>query len=119
MTSSANNSPVDWDQFAAQLGGDAELIEMLREMFLEYVDGQLERLTDAVAKGDPQAIAGAAHAIKGTVAQVFAGEARRLAESIESGAKDENSIAGMQDTVTALGREVAAVKAALSAKGAD
>ncbi len=52
MTSSANNNPVDWDEFAAQLGGDAELIEMLREMFLEYVDGQLERLGDAVAKGD-------------------------------------------------------------------
>ncbi len=119
MTSSANNSPVDWDEFAAQLGGDAELIDMLREMFLEYVDGQLERLGDAVAKGDAQAIASAAHAVKGTVAQVFADEARRLAESIESGARDENSIAGIQDAVTALGREVEAVKAALSAKAGD
>ena len=119
MTSSASNSPVDWDEFARQLDGDAELIEMLREMFLEYVDGQLERLEGAVDRGDPEAIARAAHAIKGTVAQVFAGEARRLAENIESGARAETSMEGIRDSVTALGREVEAVKAALSAKGSD
>ena len=115
MTSSSSNSLVDWDEFARQLDGDTELIEMLREMFLEYVDDQLERLVGAVDRGDAEDIARAAHALKGTVAQVAAGEARRLAENIEAGARAETSLEGIRDAVTALGREVEAVKAALSA----
>ncbi len=118
--SPGTDSPVDWDEFTRQLDGDAELIEVLRTMFLESVDEQLEHVEQAVAAGEATAIAVAAHTLKGSVAQLFAEQARSLAESIEDKADGRPSaIESFDDAVGELRLQVEAVRAFISAKGGE
>ncbi len=118
--SSSTDSPVDWDEFTRQLDEDAELIEILRTMFLESVDEQFEQVEQAVAAGEAQAIGAAAHTLKGSVAQIFAEQARRLAEAIEAKADGRPStIESFEQAVEELRLQVEAVKAVVSAMGRD
>jgi HPt (histidine-containing phosphotransfer) domain-containing protein len=118
--SPGTDSPVDWDEFTRQLDGDAELIEVLRTMFLESVDQQFEHVEQAVAAGEATAIAVAAHTLKGSVAQIFAEQARRMAESIEAKADGRPSnIESFVEAVEELRLQVEAVKALVSSKGQD
>ena len=116
--SPGTDSPVDWDEFTRQLDGDAELIEVLRTMFLETVDEQLEHVEQAVAAGETSAISVAAHTLKGSVAQIFAEQARRLAEGIEAKADGRvSTIESFDEAVCELRLQVEAVKAVVSANG--
>ena len=118
--SPGTDSPVDWDEFTRQLDGDVELIEVLRTMFLESVDEQFEHVEHAVAAGEATAIAVAAHTLKGSVAQIFAEPARRMAESIEAKADGRPSaIESFAEAVEELRLQVEAVKALVSSKGQD
>ncbi len=50
-----------------QAGGDECLLQELIELFLDRVPGQLQRVEDAIDRGDPQATARSAHLLKGSV----------------------------------------------------
>lgn len=114
----ANESPVDWDGFVKQFDGDLEFISSLRETFLEHLGQQIERLGEAVAQQEAQAIEKAAHEIKGAVAHVSAEPARKLADSIEARGR-QGSIDGIEELVAQLGRQVETVRAAIIATGSD
>jgi PAS domain S-box-containing protein len=67
----------------SKLDGDAALLDSMIEMFVDYAPDLVARLYAAVETSNREAIADAAHALKGAVAHFCAGRARELASRLE------------------------------------
>lgn len=66
-----------------RLGGDEELLRELCQIFLEESPKLLHKLRDAVAAEDPEAVALAAHSLKGELSYLGAVEASQIANRLE------------------------------------
>jgi two-component system, sensor histidine kinase and response regulator len=82
--------PVDWDQFLSLTDGDHEFADQLVQIFIDSGDATLREIRAALDRGDLPAIGRAAHAFKGSSANIRARPAseaaRRLEEAARSGA---------------------------------
>jgi CheY-like chemotaxis protein len=87
-TTAESDRQVDAATLQASLGGSAALLAEVVEVFLADVPGMMERLRDAARALDADALAAAAHAIKGSVGLFTQGTAFREARHIEQTARD-------------------------------
>ncbi|MEZ5989625.1 MAG: Hpt domain-containing protein [Planctomycetota bacterium] len=78
---------IDWPTLLEDMGGDEEILLEIVELFLEYVDDQVEDLGEALDAGDPARLDRAAHKLKGSVAQFGYEPARVLAYELEEAGK--------------------------------
>ena len=69
--------------FLAGLGDDVTLARKLVDIFLEESPRLLDRVRTSVAGGDAETLTRAAHALKGTISNFPAGEARSVAARME------------------------------------
>lgn len=97
-----------------RLGGAEELIPRFMKLFYDGLDKSLPALEAAIASGDADKVRVAAHAIKGSAANIGAMQAREVAAAIELAAKSgdtSNASAGLQELKQRLEefREVVAV----------
>ena len=74
---------VDGATLLASVGGTASLLAEVVGVFLADVPSMLKRLRDAARAGDANALAAAAHAIKGAVGLFTEGDAFRSARRLE------------------------------------
>jgi signal transduction histidine kinase/ligand-binding sensor domain-containing protein/CheY-like chemotaxis protein/HPt (histidine-containing phosphotransfer) domain-containing protein len=85
-------APIDWEQFLSLTDGDQEFAQQLVQIFIDSGDATLREIRAALDRGDMPAIGRAAHALKGSSANIRARPtseaARRLEEAVRSGAID-------------------------------
>ena len=79
---------LDHDTALARAGGDAALVQEIASLFLENYGQWMTELREAVARGDPPAIARSAHGIKGSVANFGAAEAVKAAFQLEQAGRN-------------------------------
>ncbi len=93
---------------------DMELLREAVQDFLEECPKQLSRLQDALARGDSDAVARLAHALKGSVGNFAARHAVEAAQKLETmGRKGE--IARGSDAYSELQKAIERLKPALLA----
>jgi CheY-like chemotaxis protein len=76
----------DADDLLARIGGRSELIPRFLELFRNGVARQREELAAAVSSGDADAVRIAAHAVKGSAANISALRVHDIAANIEKNA---------------------------------
>jgi HPt (histidine-containing phosphotransfer) domain-containing protein len=79
--------PVDWDQLMSVADGDAEFAGQLVQLFIDSGDAALAEIREALRRGDLPAVGRAAHAFKGSSANIRARPASAAAERLEKAAR--------------------------------
>jgi two-component system sensor histidine kinase/response regulator len=99
---------VSWDKTEAleRLGGDADLLSELCQIFLAESPKQLQKLREAIAEADPQAVMRAAHGLKGELGYLGAESAVQAARELEDMGHEKN-LSHAADLFTVLERELA------------
>jgi HPt (histidine-containing phosphotransfer) domain-containing protein len=63
--SSSTHFPIDFTRILERLGGDEKLLREVIEIFIEQAPRHVQTLRQALADGDTEAVANAAHSLKG------------------------------------------------------
>jgi len=79
---------LDLQKIADELDFDLEDVEMLLEVFIESADESMAQLQEAVLNNNYEDMFNAAHAIKGSAANLTLYEISDLAKTIELNAKE-------------------------------
>ncbi len=74
------------EKFQAQVGYDCDLLVEIIDLFLVESAEQMRELHEALAAGDYDRLARAAHTIKGSLGSLYAAAARHHAQELETGA---------------------------------
>ncbi len=90
LTGKGAEAPVDMDAVLKQLGGDAELVAEVVQIFAEDYEENVARLQVAVQQKDYSDIAGMAHGFKGVLGNLGAKAAHGYALELEVAAKAKN-----------------------------
>ena len=104
--------PYNREDIMERLDGDEETFRELIEIFLVEGAEILAKIQRGVAKGDPQAIANAAHSMKGSLGILAADKALELVKSIETLGRSGN-LQGIQETTAQLAMESQKLMSAL------
>jgi PAS domain S-box-containing protein len=99
--------------FLARVEGDTSLIRELVELFLVDAPQRLQHIEEAIHKADWQALAQAAHALKGAVGNFCATKAYGLTLHLESLARNGDT-SRIADAYAALHEEMARLQEALA-----
>ena len=105
-------NPYDRQLAMDRAGCDEDLFSELVTIFLAETPGALARVHKAISSGDPEAIAVAAHAMKGSLGILAANDAIGAAQAVETLAKS-GDLQGVQETAAALAVEVQRLTSAL------
>ena len=103
---------VDIDALLKSFDGDRELVSMLAKVFADSFPGQLSELDDAVTRGDAEALASGAHALRGSVANFRAEAAVDAATRLEQLARTgdlsaaDSALALLQNEIEQLREEL-------------
>jgi CheY-like chemotaxis protein/HPt (histidine-containing phosphotransfer) domain-containing protein len=103
---------VDIDALLKSFDGDRELVSMLAKVFADSSPGQLSELDDAVTRGDAEALASGAHALRGSVANFRADAAVDAATRLEQLARTgdlstaDSALAVLQNEIEHLKEEL-------------
>jgi len=81
---------LDLQKIADELDFDLEDVEMLLEVFIESTDESLAQLKESVKTNNYEDMFNAAHAIKGSAANLTLNDISDLAKTIEINAKESN-----------------------------
>jgi two-component system, sensor histidine kinase and response regulator len=81
------NDSIDLAALMDRLGGDRELLVELIGLYLEDEQALIDQVAAAVAAGDAQRLARAAHTLKGSVGNFCAAAAHGAAAALEAAAR--------------------------------
>ena len=95
------DAPIDMDELMEIMGEDDELLKECLDDFIDDYPEALEGIKKAIDAGDPSALEGSAHALKGTLKYLAAGEAADIAFQLERMGKEEN-LDGVDETYRLL-----------------
>jgi CheY-like chemotaxis protein len=104
---------LDREEALQRVGGDAELLGELAELFLGSCDEQLAQLREAAARGDLEALRRGSHGLKGAVATLGAHPAAEAALRVETLSREGN-LAGAEAALRALSDAVDRLRPALA-----
>ncbi|HTU93278.1 MAG TPA: response regulator, partial [Gemmataceae bacterium] len=100
---------VDRDEMMERVGGDAQLLRELIDVFFEDFPRMWQEVRDALAHGDARKLSRAAHTLKGAVSVFGAGAARASAERLEQLART-GDLASVGEAVAQLEAELERLK---------
>ncbi len=116
QSSPAASSPgqLSWRKGEAldRLGGDEELLSQLCQIFLEESPKLLQKLQQAIADTDAEALMRAAHSLKGELGYLGAAGASQAARELEDMGHQKN-LSHAPDVFVVLQREIASLNLAL------
>jgi TMAO reductase system sensor TorS len=98
----------------ANLGGNMALLREIIEVFFGEYPELLQKMRDALAHDDAEALRRAAHTLKGAVAIFGPTKARELAEQLETMGRD-NALAAADQSLTQLENALSELRPALAA----
>jgi two-component system, sensor histidine kinase and response regulator len=115
-SSSVSTPPgkVTWAKAQAldRMGGDEELLRELCQIFLEESPKLLQKLQQAIADRDSEAMTRVAHSLKGELGYLSAAAATQAAGELED-MGHENNLSRAVEALVVLERELAAIHLAL------
>ncbi len=82
-----SDEPVDWQNLLASADGDREFTDDLAQIFIESGDCTLREIRDALTRGDLATVGRAAHALKGSSANIRAAATSEAASRLEEAAR--------------------------------
>jgi two-component system sensor histidine kinase/response regulator len=107
------DTPVlDQSRLLEQFGDEPEIIAELRDLFLEDLPQQIARMRQAVATGDSDTLARAAHSLKGASGTFGAERVYRVTQALEQLARDgklDEAVLGLDLLQEELDKAVAVV----------
>jgi len=113
-----HDSVMDWSSAIKQLEGDVELLKEMAGVFLEQSEVLMERIKDALDRGDMLTVERTAHTIKGSVSNFAAKKVFRAAEQLEEiGRKGDVSRA--IEAYRILEQEIGRLRPSLVALGSE
>jgi two-component system, sensor histidine kinase and response regulator len=112
------SSPFDEQEALLRLDGDEELLRELARIFLSESPEILQRLRDAVERGDPKAVAIEAHSMKGSVSNFAVNDATEAALAIEKMGR-ENDLRSAREALRQLEDCLELLRPALARLGAE
>ena len=98
---SEKDAPIDMEELREIMDGDEELLNECLEDFVGEYPEMLGSIKDAIDARDPSGLDGSAHAFKGTLQYLAAGEAADITFRLEQMGKDGN-LDGADETYRAL-----------------
>ncbi|HKX28389.1 MAG TPA: response regulator [Blastocatellia bacterium] len=75
---------IDYPSLMARVCGKMALVRKMSEVFLETSPAQLTQIRSAITRGDSQELSGAAHALKGSLGDLSAMAAWKIAQDLEA-----------------------------------
>ena len=108
---------IDWRRIEslASFDSDGTMVEGVIASFLADAPGRIAAMQAAHAAADAAGLAAAAHALKGSAANIGAARLRELSQAIEALAR-EGSLEGALKSIGALEKSLVEARAALAAK---
>ena len=97
--------PYDKQIAMNRVGCDEDLFSELTLIFLAEGPEALAQIHKAVSRGDPEAIAEAAHSLKGALGTLAADSAQRAAQAVETLAR-AGDLQGVQEASASLALEI-------------
>jgi signal transduction histidine kinase/DNA-binding response OmpR family regulator len=115
----ADAPPVDWEQFVNLTEGDREFAGQLVQLFIDSGDAALGEIRNALAREDWPAVGRAAHAYKGSSANIRAQAASAAAARLEQAARagEVEKLAGLERELRREARRAAEYLKAREARG--
>jgi PAS domain S-box-containing protein len=107
---------IDWDGAVKHFEGDIELLKEIAQMFLEESPILMEKMRDALVRGDSNALERAAHTVKGSVGNFVAKPAFEAARRAEQVGRD-GDMNEAEAAYNALKAELERLKPALAGLG--
>ena len=99
---------LDESRLLAEFGDDPEILEELRDLFLQHIPPLLEDIKKALQAGEAARVAQAAHSLKGASSTYGAQRLAQVGLAIEKLAR-EDQLAAAQDVIEILQEELAKV----------
>ncbi len=109
---------IDWTGAFKHFEGDVELLKEIAGMFLEETPLVMDKIKDALRRGDSNALERAAHTVKGSVGNFAAKPAFQAAQRVEQIGRD-GDMGEAEEAYRALEAELERLKPALAALGRD
>jgi len=109
---------IDWNGAFKHFEGDVELLKEIAGIFLEDSPLVMDKMKDALRRGDCDALERSAHTVKGSVGNFAAKAAFQAAQRVEQIGRDGNMV-GAEEAFRALEAELERLKPALAALGRD
>jgi two-component system sensor histidine kinase/response regulator len=100
---------IDRDVALSRVGGDAELLKEIAQLFLEDYPKSMEDLRRAALSGDAKCLERAAHGLKGSVANFGAAAAVEAALTLETMGRARN-LAEVEQVLRSLELALAALR---------
>jgi two-component system sensor histidine kinase/response regulator len=107
---------IDWEEAFNHFEGDVELMKEIADLFLEESPLLMDKMKDALSRGDCHALERAAHTVKGSVGNFVAKPAFQAAQRLEQIGRDGN-MGEAREAYRALDEELERLKPALLALG--
>ena len=114
---SSSSTAFDRDEMLERLGGDAELLQDVLEVFLEECPRMMGEIVEAVSGQDVELVRRSAHSIKGALLNISAGAAAEEATRLEAMAA-EASLDGSYGALERLRTEIDRLQNALAEQSA-
>ncbi|HTV54173.1 MAG TPA: Hpt domain-containing protein [Terriglobia bacterium] len=118
LDTEVESSPFDEQEALLRLDGDEELLRELARIFLRESPEILQRLRDAVERGDPKAVAIEAHSMKGSVSNFAVNDATESALTIEKMGR-ENDLRSAPEALRRLEDNLELLRPALAHLGEE
>jgi CheY-like chemotaxis protein/HPt (histidine-containing phosphotransfer) domain-containing protein len=109
---------LDWKEALSHVGGDRQLLRELVDLFLEHCPRWLADVRRAATQGDGPKLKAAAHAIKGSLGSLAAGDAYEAALRLETMGR-EGKLEDAEEACQALEDEISRIRPALLAFARD
>ncbi|MEK6245181.1 MAG: response regulator [Pseudomonadota bacterium] len=109
---------IDWSRIESlkPFDPDGSMVAGAIASFFADAPGRIRAIFEAHASGDAASLASAAHALKGSAANIGAARLQELSQGIESLAR-EGRLEGARKAIAGLEKSLAEARAALAAKG--
>jgi len=107
---------IDENRLMNEFGGDQEILQELRELFLEHAPPLYQAMTQAVASGDCESLVRDAHSFKGACATYGAARLAMVCREFEMAAKADD-MESCRANLENLDREYKAVFDAVGSLG--
>ncbi|HLW76999.1 MAG TPA: Hpt domain-containing protein [Bryobacteraceae bacterium] len=105
---------VDREMALSRVGGDAELLKEIAQLFLEDYPKVMEEIRSAASRGDAKDLERSSHGLKGSVANFGASDAMEAARTLETMGRAEQLVE-VQQVIRTLELALAALRPELEA----
>jgi two-component system sensor histidine kinase/response regulator len=102
-------SAIDRGVALSRVGGDAELLREIAQLFLDDYPKAMHNIREAANRGDAKVLENAAHGLKGSVANFGAAAAVEAARSLESMGRAQQ-LAEVEQVIRTLDLALAALR---------